>query len=100
MRTRLQLVAVVILAFALGTGTVIYAVTPDDEENLALQEMLMSKRYNREVERFGGKAAVLFNDFSRWLAARWHGKSLGITLIWLGALGSACVFLVARRYKD
>ena len=100
MRTRLQLVGVVILALALGAGSVIYATAPDDEDNLAIQEMLLSKRYNREVERFGGKAAVLFNELGDWFAARWRGKSLGITVIFLGALASGCVFLAARRYRD
>ena len=33
-----------------------------------------TKTYVRELERFGGEAAVLFDEFNGWFAARWHGK--------------------------
>ena len=65
-----------------------------------MQELLWSKTYSRQLQRFGGKASVVFDDINRWLAGRWRGKSLGVTIIWLSAAAGLCVFLIGRRYKD
>lgn len=100
MRARLQAIALFILAIGLGAGGAIYAGADEATEHIAVQEMLWSKNYARQLERFGGKAAVAFDDFNRWFASLWHGKSLGLTLIWLSVFASGCVWLVARRYKD
>ncbi|MFN2645143.1 MAG: hypothetical protein ABR570_09140 [Burkholderiales bacterium] len=35
-------------------------------------EPTTSKTYVRQLERFGGKAAVLFDDFNRWFASLWQ----------------------------
>jgi len=64
-----------------------YSVTPAD-----------SKIYNRELERIGGKAALLFADFDRWLSSLWRGRSLAYTVVFLTTTASAALFLIARRY--
>ena len=99
-RTRLYVAALLILAAGFGAGGAIYATAEEESENMRIQELLWSKRYNRELQRFGGKAAVLFDDFNQWLAGLWRGKSLGLTIVWLGVFASGCVYLVARRSKD
>jgi hypothetical protein len=99
-RTRLYVAALLILAAGFGAGGAIYASADEGAENLGMQELLWSKQYTRDLQRFGGKAAVLFDDFNRWFAGLWHGKSLGLTIIWLSVFASGCVYLVARRYKD
>lgn len=55
-----------------------------------------SKRYIRDLERFGGKAAVLFDEFNRWFDALWQGKTLGLTVACLSLLLSLAIFLFAR----
>jgi len=100
LRTRLYAVALFVLAIGLGAGGAIYASAEDEAENAAMQELLWSKRYNRDLQHFGGKAAVLFDEFNRWFAGLWHGKSLGVTIVWLSVCASGGVCLVARRYKD
>ena len=57
----------------------------------------MTKTYVRDLERFGGKAAVLFDEFNRWFAARWHGKALGVTIACLSAGAAALLFWVSGR---
>jgi hypothetical protein len=52
--------------------------------------------YRRELQRFGGKAALLFDDFNRWFKGLWHGKSLAVTVVWITAFISLGVFLFAR----
>ena len=56
----------------------------------------LTKRYIRDLERFGGKSAVLFDEINRWFDALWRGKSLGVTLGWLSAIVSLAIFLFAR----
>ena len=59
-----------------------------------------SKMYVRELQRFGGKAAVLFDEFGRWFAGLWQGKSLAITVAWISILVSLGVFLFARHLSS
>ena len=56
----------------------------------------LSKKYIRELERFGGKQAVIFDEIIRWLDARFSGKALGVTIGWLSAVVALALFLFAR----
>ena len=59
-----------------------------------------SKRYRHDLELFGGKAAVMADDFNRWLASLWHGKRLSVTLAVL-SIGLALLFFrAARKHPD
>ena len=55
-----------------------------------------SKTYRREVQRFGGKAALLFDDFSRGFGELWRGKALAATVAWISILISLGLYLFAR----
>jgi hypothetical protein len=37
-----------------------------------------SKMYRHNLEVYGGKANIIMDDFRRWFAGLWHGKSLAI----------------------
>jgi hypothetical protein len=37
-----------------------------------------SKKYQRDLELYGGKANVLLDELRRWLVSLWHGKSLAV----------------------
>ena len=56
-----------------------------------------SKIYVRDLQRYGGKAAVLFDEITRWIAARFQGKELGITVAAASVVAAVAVFMVARR---
>ncbi|SDG74517.1 hypothetical protein SAMN05660652_00612 [Propionivibrio dicarboxylicus] len=43
----------------------VYVVDPGD-----------SKLYRRELERFGGKAAIFADDLNRWFSSLWKGRRL------------------------
>ena len=45
----------------------VYVVDPGD-----------SKLYRRELERFGGKAAIFADDLNRWFSSLWKGRRLAI----------------------
>ena len=56
-----------------------------------------TKSYRRELQRFGGGAALLFDDLDRWFEGLWRGRSLAITVAWITAFVSAGLFLFARQ---
>ena len=54
-----------------------------------------SKSYRREVQRFGGKAALAFDDFGRWFAAQWRGKALARSVAWISVALALGLYLFA-----
>src|SRR5262249_44013500 len=66
-------------------GGNVYAVSPED-----------SKRYLSDVERYGGKAAVLADEFDRWFSDLWHGTRLAYTLATLSIAVAIAFFGAAH----
>src|SRR5262245_60766393 len=98
---------VLVAVVGLSTALVIYFNADEDsdlDENV--QVVIMdgktyripiadTKMYRRELQRFGGQALVLFDDFNRWFVGLWRGRSLAITIGWLTAIASIGLFLLA-----
>ena len=107
LKRRLQLASGLILALGLCAAVLIYRAADAGADEAATYEIIngqaysvaptYSKMYNRELERIGGKAALLFADFDRWFAGLWRGRSLAFTVAFLAATASAGLFLIARR---
>ena len=105
LKARLTLAAVLVLVAGLTSALLIHAfadeVPPDAIGYIVVDGIKypiapsQSKRYVRDLERFGGKASVLFDEFDRWFAGLWRGKTLGITIGCLCAAVSAGLFLFA-----
>lgn len=96
----------VLIAGALGAGWIWR--TADDGPDLsgAYQVIIVdgvprpiapneSKAYMRDIQRYGGKMAVLFDDISRWWSGLWRGRSLALTVAFLTVVVSCGLFLVA-----
>lgn len=66
---------------------------------MAMYEIAASKQYNRQLQRFGGKASVLFDEIQTWFAARWQGKQLGVTVGWISVGAALVLYFAARRGK-
>jgi uncharacterized membrane protein YjjP (DUF1212 family) len=106
LQTRLYVSSVIILAIGLCCALLIYLTAGDDSVNAVSYVVVdgvayplapgSSKLYVRELQRFGGKAAVLFDEFGRWFAGLWQGKTLAITVAWISIFVSLGVFLFAR----
>jgi len=92
----LYIAGVVILVLGLTSASVIYATAEESAENATLQEMALSKQYVRQLQRFGGKASVLFDDLQRWFDGLWHGRSLAGTVAAITVFAAFVIFLVAR----
>jgi hypothetical protein len=59
--------------------------------------MQTSKPYVRQLQLFGGKTAVLFDELNRWFAGLWHGTSLALTVAWLSVLAAAALFALGHH---
>ena len=67
-------------------GGEVYPILPGD-----------SKKYLRDLEIYGGKSAVLAEEFKSWFARLWHGKSLAWIVAGATLLISAGLFYAARQ---
>jgi len=54
-----------------------------------------SKAYVRDLQRYGGKTAVLFDEIDRWFLGLWHGKSLALTVAFLSLLVFLTLYFIA-----
>lgn len=56
-----------------------------------------SKRYRHDLERYGGKMAILTDEFGNWFSGLWHGRSLAYTIGVISIALSCVIFLVATQ---
>jgi len=99
----MRLIAGIVLIIGLATAAAIYF-SAEEEQPLSTSYVVtidpaLTKTYVRDLQRFGGKAAVLFDDFNRWFAARWHGKALGVTVAWISIGVAALLFWISGRSR-
>ena len=97
----MRLIAAIVLVIGLAVAAAIYF-TAGEEQQLSSSYVIvidpaLTKTYVRDLERFGGKAAVLFDDFNRWFAARWHGRALGVTVAWISVGAAALIYWLGTR---
>ena len=101
LRTLLFAASALVLVAGLSAGLALYVTAEDEAAASASNALLLSpgssKIYNRDLQRFGGKSAVLFDDFLRGFGSLWQGKTLGKSVAALSALLAAGLFLLARR---
>ena len=82
---RCYLVTAGILLVGLGAAIAIYLTAADIPDN-PFADYEQSKRFSYEVQRMGGKMALVANDASAWFEALWQGRQLAYTV--------ACITLV------
>jgi hypothetical protein len=104
LQTRLYASAWVVLIAGLCGAVAIWLTAGDDPAPAASQFVVVdgktypiapgeSKKYVRDVQRFGGKAGVLFDEIDRWFAGLWQGRSLAVTVGWIAVFLSVGLFL-------
>lgn len=91
---RCYLVTTGILLAGLGTALVIYLTAGEQPDN-PLAEYENSKKFSYEVQRMGGKMALVANDASAWFAGLWHGRQLAGTVACLTLLVALVYYLIA-----
>ena len=104
--SRLYLAGIILLVVGLIAAALVYflAAHPADANGagysivggntyaLSLDE---SSRELQQVERLGGKPAVLALEFHRWFLSLWHGQRLAYTLAVLSAAIALLCFHIA-----
>jgi len=107
MQKRLTLCSLIVAVVGLCSALVIYLTAGEDTIDEGFQIVIVdgkaypipladTKMYRRELQRFGGKMALLLDDLNRWFASLWRGKSLAVTVVWITAFVSLALFLLAR----
>ncbi len=105
-QSRLYLAGAIVLAAGLIAAALVYflAANPTDigatgyrivGGNVYALTLAESTRELQEVERIGGKSAVLLLEFHRWFLSLWHGRRLAYTLALLSAAVALLCFYVA-----
>ncbi|MHC1729868.1 MAG: hypothetical protein AB9866_28350 [Syntrophobacteraceae bacterium] len=94
-KTRLHLIAAIILVAGLGSAFAIFIAADSVSDNLLVQQFQNSKRYRHDLELVGGKLNVLADRLCRWFDGLWHGRSLAFTVVWITILTSVGVFVAA-----
>ena len=107
LRTRLYFITAMILLAGLGSAVLIYVRAGDDSQGVLGYEAVGgrvypispedSKMYIHDLELYGGKSNVLADQFMRWFAGLWHGRSLAFTVACIAIFISIGVFLVAHH---
>jgi len=110
LQIRLYLIGAFILLTGLVGAALVYQAATDDGGNAVGYEIVGgnvyaitpgdSKSYRHDLELYGGKAAVLADDFNRWFGGLWHGRSLAYTLALLAIGVALACFLAAHHLSN
>lgn len=103
---RLNLIGIVVLVLGLAGAALIY-VTSKDDAGPAVGYVIAdghayaiapadSKKYRHDLELYGGKAAVLADEFSNWFAGLWQGRALAFTVAGISIAVAVGLFFLAR----
>ena len=109
-RESLILIGAIIILVGLGSSILIYQSAGNDSNGVLGYEIIDgsaypirpedSRMYRRDLELYGGKAAVVVDDFSRWFVGLWHGKSLAFTVAGISIFIAFIFFFAANRLQS
>lgn len=106
-RLHLNFLGVLVLLAGLTASAWVFLTATDERSDVIGYELVDgqtypittqdSKLYRHDLERFGGRAAVLADDLARWFAGLWRGRRLSLTLAVLTVAVSFVCFRAAER---
>lgn len=91
---RCYIVTSAILLVGFGGAVAIYLTAAEAPVD-PFAEFEKSKKFAYELERMGGKAAILANDFNKWFAGLWQGESLSYTVAVITIIIAAGYYFIA-----
>jgi len=107
LRTCLYLSSAVILLVGLVSAVLIYRAALNESTTDSSYEIVggfvypagggYTKKYVHDLQLYGGNAAILADEFMRWVAGLWHGKSLSYTVAGIAFLLSFGIFVAANN---
>jgi hypothetical protein len=84
--------AAAVLLGGLVTAALVYVFAIDDGDVDAAAEIEDTRMYQHNLEVIGGKFAVYLDEFDRWFASLWHGRTLAYTIAVLAvAIAAVCI---------
>jgi hypothetical protein len=95
---RCRLITAGILLSGLGAAVAIYLTAAEAPVD-PFAEYEQSKRFSREVQRMGGKMALVANEASAWFAGLWHGRRLAFTVACITLLIALGYYVIASGIK-
>ena len=112
MRKRLFAAAVLVLLAGLACAGWIYETADEGPDISGAYQIIVvngvptpiapneSKAYMRDLQRYGGRMSVIFDDIGRWWDGLWHGRSLALTVAFLSVLTSLALYFVALAVPE
>ena len=107
LRTRLYLASSAVLLAGIVSAVLIYVAAMNDSTGDSGYEVIggfvypagggYTKKYVHDLQLYGGKAAMLGDQFTRWFSGLWHGTSLSYTVAVIAFLLSFVVFVAANN---
>ncbi|MFM0055081.1 hypothetical protein [Paraburkholderia phytofirmans] len=96
---RLYLAGVTAFVTGVILAVIIYATTPPPDSAVSMYSMA-DPRYQIELQRIGGNAAVLMAQLHQWFDGLWHGTALAYTVAVLGAVIAGVCFFIGYFFAD
>ena len=105
-RTLLYFTSAGILLVGLASAVLIYLAAMNDTSDSTYEIVggfvypgggAYNKKYVHDLQLYGGNAAMLGDQFTRWLAGLWHGTSLAYTVACITLLFSFIFFVAANN---
>ena len=107
LRTRLYLASSAVLLAGIVSAVLIYVAAMNDSTGDSGYEVIggfvypagggYTKKYVHDLQLYGGNAAMLGDQFTRWFSGLWHGTSLSYTVAVIAFLLSFVVFVAANN---
>ena len=107
LRTRLYLASSAVLLAGIVSAVLIYVAAMNDSTGGSGYEVIggfvypagggYTKKYVHDLQLYGGNAAMLGDQFTRWFSGLWHGTSLSYTVAVIAFLLSFVVFVAANN---
>ena len=106
MRKKLFAAGALVLVAGLALAGWIYASADDGPDLSGADQIIVvngvpqaiapnqSKAYLHDVERYGGKMALLFDDIGSWWGGLWHGRSLALTVAFITVVVSFALYFI------
>jgi hypothetical protein len=96
---RFYLAGMVALVAGVIAAAIIYATAPAPDSAVSMYSMA-DPRYQIELQRIGGNAAVLMPQFHQWFDGLWHGTALAYTVAVLGIAIAGMCFFIGHFFAD
>jgi hypothetical protein len=97
--SRCYIITAAILLVGFGSALAIY-LTAAETPNDPFAEFEKSKKFAYELERMGGKAALVANDLNKWFAGLWQGEALALTVAVITIVIAGGYYFIASSLEE